>query len=127
MDEGGVATRIIQKLLSQMSPQISARSLHPALTRKTLEGEAMLNYHHPMAATVHSYEELEGEVLHLPLQDRSRLASRLLESLDDGDDVSDEWLEEVQGRAKSIDDGTAKLIPHDEVISSVRARLSQVR
>ena len=80
-----------------------------------------------MAGTAHSYEELEGEALHLSLPERSRLATRLLESLDDGDDVSDEWLGEVRQRVKSIDDGTAKLIPHAEVMTSVRKRISQVR
>ena len=87
----------------------------------------MLNYLPVMAATAQSYEVLEGAALHLTLQERSRLASRLLESLDDGDDLSDEWLSEVRQRAKSIDDGTAKLIPHDEVMTSVRKRISQVR
>ena len=80
-----------------------------------------------MAAIAHSYEELEGEALQLSLPERSRLASRLLESLDDGDDVSDEWLGEVRQRVKSIDDGTAKLIPHAEVMTSVRKGISQVR
>lgn len=80
-----------------------------------------------MALTAHSYQELEGEALHLPLQERSRLASRLLASLDDGDDLSEEWLLEVRQRAESIDHGTAKLIPHEEVMASVRKRISQVR
>lgn len=80
-----------------------------------------------MAVTAHSYEELEGETLPLSLQERSRLASRLLESLDDGDDVSIEWLGEIRQRVTSIDDGTAKLISHSEVMTSVRERISQVR
>ncbi len=87
----------------------------------------MLNYPPIMAVTAHSYDKLEDEVLHLPLQDRSRLANRLLESLDDGEDVSDEWLEELRHRTASIDDGTARLIPHGEVMANVRNLIGQVR
>ena len=87
----------------------------------------MLNYPPAMAGIAHSYEELEGEALHLTLQERSRLASRLLESLDDGDDLSDEWLSEIRQRVKSLDDGSAKLIPHSEVMTRVRKRISAGR
>ena len=91
----------------------------------------MLNYPPAMAGIAHSYEELEGEALHLTLQERSRLASRLLESLDDGDDLSDdlsdEWLSEIRQRVKSLDDGSAKLIPHSEVMTRVRKRISEGR
>ena len=76
-----------------------------------------------MATTVQTYEDLENEVLHLPLLDRSRLASRLLESLDDGEDVSEEWLSEIRRRAQSIDDGTAVLVPHDKVMANARDSL----
>lgn len=76
-----------------------------------------------------SYTHLEDEVLHLPLEDRSRLASRLLESLDedDGFELGTEWSEELQRRVKEIDEGTAKMIPHTEVLARVRARLVEVR
>ncbi|MEJ6642784.1 MAG: addiction module protein [Akkermansiaceae bacterium] len=87
----------------------------------------MLNYPPAMAGIAHSYEEPEGEALHLTLQERSRLASRLLESLDDGDDLSDEWLSEIRQRVKSLDDGSAKLIPHSEVMTRVRKRISEGR
>ena len=63
--------------------------------------------------------ELLENVLSLPASDRSYLASKLLESLDDGD-VSTEWNEEIARRVGSIDDGSAKLIPHDEVMASAR-------
>ena len=76
-----------------------------------------------MATTVQTYEALENEVLHLPLPDRSRLASRLLESLDDGEDVSEEWLSEIRRRSQSIDDGTAVLVPHHKVMANARDRI----
>jgi putative addiction module component (TIGR02574 family) len=76
-----------------------------------------------MNTLVQTYENLEKEVLHLPLPERSRLASRLLESLDDGEDVSEEWLSEIQRRSRSIDDGTAILVPHDQVMENARDRI----
>jgi len=77
----------------------------------------------PMDTLVQTYENLEKEVLHLPLPERSRLASRLLESLDDAEDVSEEWLSEIQRRSRSIDDGTAILVPHDQVMENARDRI----
>lgn len=72
-----------------------------------------------MAAAVTSYDRIKDDALHLPLDDRSRLASRLLESLEEDDEVSAEWLEEIRRRVKSIDDGTTKLIPSEEVWKKV--------
>lgn len=79
-----------------------------------------------MAATGHPYEILEDKVLHLSREDRSKLASRLLESLDD-DELSPEWRSELQRRVRDIDEGRTKLITHDEVIAKVKARLEEVR
>ena len=80
-----------------------------------------------MVPTTISYEKVKDDALHLPLEDRSRLASRLLESLDDDDDVSPEWLEEIRRRVKEMTDGTAIMIPHDEVMANVRASLARNR
>lgn len=74
-----------------------------------------------------SYEKVEDDALHLPLEDRSRLASRLLESLDDDDDVSPEWKDELDRRLQEIDEGKAVMIPHAEVMASVRASLAKNR
>jgi putative addiction module component (TIGR02574 family) len=76
-----------------------------------------------MDTLLQAYEDLEKEVLHLPLPERSRLASRLLESLDEAEDVSEEWLSEIQRRSRSIDDGTAILVPHDQVMENARDRI----
>ena len=74
-----------------------------------------------------SYEQIKDGALQLPLEDRSRLASRLLESLDDDDDVSPEWVEEIRRRVKEMKEGTAKMVPHDEVMSNVRERVAKRR
>ncbi|NJM36912.1 MAG: addiction module protein [Akkermansiaceae bacterium] len=72
--------------------------------------------------------ELIEEALHLPRADRAHLASKLLESLDEDDhEMSDEWLVEIRRRVQEMKSGTAKMIPHEEVMSNVRARLAKKR
>lgn len=86
-------------------------------------------------AVAPSYSRLEDEVLQLPREDRSKLASRLLESLEDnpdgseadGSEVTPEWREELQRRVKEIDEGKAKMVDHIEVMRGVRAKLAKVR
>ena len=76
-----------------------------------------------MAATVQSYDRLEEEVLHLPREDRSKLANRILESLDDDHfDPGPEWREELQRRVSDIDSGKAVLIPAEKVWDDVNQR-----
>ncbi|NJR41378.1 MAG: addiction module protein [Akkermansiaceae bacterium] len=70
--------------------------------------------------------ELIEEALHLPRADRAHLASKLLESLDEDDhEMSDEWLVEIRRRVQEMKSGTTKMIPHEEVMSNVRARLAK--
>ena len=80
-----------------------------------------------MVTTAVSYEKVKDDALHLPLEDRSRLASRLLESLDDDGDVSPEWKNEIDRRLKEIDEGKAVMVPHAEVMASARARIAKSR
>jgi putative addiction module component (TIGR02574 family) len=72
--------------------------------------------------------ELLKEALHHPQTDRSYMASKLLESLDDDEDeISEEWLVEIRRRVQEVKDNTATMIPHDEVMASVKASVAQVR
>jgi putative addiction module component (TIGR02574 family) len=72
--------------------------------------------------------ELIEEVLHLPRTDRSYLATKLLESLDEEDDeMSEDWKSELDRRLQDIDEGKVKMIPHAEVMANVRAMLEQIR
>jgi putative addiction module component (TIGR02574 family) len=81
-----------------------------------------------MAVTINTFEQVQDYVLHLPLEDRSRLATRLLESLDEDDtEISQEWKNELDHRLKEIDDGDIKMIPHDEVMASLDAMLKEKR
>jgi putative addiction module component (TIGR02574 family) len=77
----------------------------------------------------HPYETLEAEVLHLPREDRSKLASRLIESLDEDDDfeLSAEWTEEIDRRMREVDEGVVQMISHEEVMQNVKARLAALK
>jgi len=70
-------------------------------------------------------QTIENEALHLPIEERARLAQRLLESLDDLSEKEAEklWLQEAQRRAKEIDEGKVKLVPAEVVERRIRARL----
>ncbi len=80
-----------------------------------------------MVVSICTYEKIEDDALHLPLEDRSRLASRLLESLDNDGEISGEWMEEIRRRVKNLQDGTSELTPHDQVMAEVRDGLAQIR
>jgi putative addiction module component (TIGR02574 family) len=76
-----------------------------------------------MAEMIHSYQRLEEEVLHLPRIARSQLASRLLESLEEDEhEWSAEWQEELQRRVASIETGSAKLIPAEDLWKEAEQR-----
>ena len=63
----------------------------------------------------------------LPNEDRTRLVERLLETLPESnaDEVEKAWKEEVQRRLESIKNGTAKLIPGEEVFASLGRKVQQ--
>ena len=70
-----------------------------------------------------SVDELATEALKLPPQDRERLAWELLSSLESELEFEAEWIEEVERRAKEIDEGTVETIPGDQVIREALDRL----
>ncbi len=75
-------------------------------------------------AVTPSYAHLEVEVLHLPREDRSKLASRLLESLDDDDfQPTPEWTDELKRRTNELDEGRVKTIPAKAVWDGINSRL----
>lgn len=73
-----------------------------------------------------TFDSVLQHALQLPAGERSRIASRLIESVDEADDVelSPAWRVEIADRMESIRQGTAKLIPHDEVMAGVRSKLA---
>jgi putative addiction module component (TIGR02574 family) len=77
-----------------------------------------------MEKTMSTYEEIIRAALSLPPGARVTLAEHLLESVDDDDQkrIDALWAEEVERRVKEIEDGTATLIPGEEVMNRLRAR-----
>lgn len=76
-----------------------------------------------MANAAISYELLEIGALHLPREDRSKLASRLLVSLEDDDfELSPEWAEELDRRVNEMDEGRAETIPSEELWKQINQR-----
>ena len=69
--------------------------------------------------------QIEEDALHLPLEDRARLALRLLESLDEEftTDADKLWANEVSRRAREIDEGKVDLISAEKLEERVNARL----
>jgi putative addiction module component (TIGR02574 family) len=70
-------------------------------------------------------QSIEQEVLHLPIEDRARLAEKLLSSLDalSEQEVEKLWLVEAQRRASEIDDETVQLVSSEEVERRIQAIL----
>lgn len=66
-------------------------------------------------------DELSQKALALPAEERVRLAERLLATVHAVDvEVEAAWDQEIQRRLAEIDNGTAKLIPAEEVFAEVR-------
>jgi putative addiction module component (TIGR02574 family) len=69
-------------------------------------------------------EELSQKARTLPPEERVRLAEELLATVQEVDEeVEAAWDEEIRRRIAEIDNGTAKLIPADEVFAEVRRLL----
>jgi putative addiction module component (TIGR02574 family) len=69
--------------------------------------------------------QLLHEALELPPEQRAALADSLLGSLDTDVDVDAEqaWREEIEKRVASLNDGTATLIPWEDVQRRLANRL----
>ena len=74
-----------------------------------------------------SKDELKREALKLPSQERIELVYEILRATDEEDEPESGhgrlWLEEIDRRCQEIDEGTAELIPAEEVFAELRARL----
>jgi putative addiction module component (TIGR02574 family) len=72
-----------------------------------------------MAAT-----DMLAEILRLPPEERARLATELIRSLDDQSDAdaAQAWEAEIERRAAEVEQGTAATITLDEYRAHIRAR-----
>jgi len=70
-------------------------------------------------------EVLKKELLDLEPADRAELAEDALRSLDGTTygELSPAWEEEIQRRLRAVEDGTAELIPGDDVFREIEAEL----
>lgn len=74
-----------------------------------------------MVTTAELYEKAKDCALHLPSEERSRLAGRLLKSLDEVEGLSSEWLTEIRNRADDIDAGCVNLIDGEDFLRRLNA------
>jgi putative addiction module component (TIGR02574 family) len=70
-----------------------------------------------------SFLTIEKEALDLPIQERAKLAQRLLESLDAISEAETEqlWLDVATRRAEEIDQGKVQLVSSEELERRVQA------
>lgn len=71
-----------------------------------------------------SPQDLEAEVLNLPDQDRARILERLIASFEPRSPSEQAWLAEAQRRRQEVKDGKVAMVPGDEALSRVRARIA---
>ena len=71
-----------------------------------------------------STQELEAQALQLARHERARLAQRLIDSLDEEDELERAWTEEAERRYEALRSGSVEALPADDVFSNVRSRLS---
>lgn len=72
-------------------------------------------------------KQLEAEALELSVRERAQLAHRLIVSLDEDmpenpAEVERAWDEEISRRFAEVKEGTAELIPAEQVFSELRTR-----
>jgi putative addiction module component (TIGR02574 family) len=67
-------------------------------------------------------EEIEQELLKLPLAERARLAERLIASLDEDAEIEAAWIAEVRRRDEELVSGAVEAIPLEDALTSIRTR-----
>lgn len=69
-------------------------------------------------------EELSRKARALPPKERIRLAEQLLSSVRDTDEeIEAAWADEIERRLAEVENGTARLIPSEEVFAEIRRLL----
>ena len=79
-----------------------------------------------------SLQDIEAEALQLPLEERGRLAGRLLESLepephDTPENIEKAWDEEIARRIDDMDAGRTESTPYEEVRAEMHALIASYR
>lgn len=74
-----------------------------------------------MSTAVH---DLEAQVLDLPPEDRVRLLEQLLASFEPKSKVQEAWIEVAHRRQEEVRSGSVEMVPVDEALARVRARIA---
>ncbi len=69
-------------------------------------------------------EDLAAQALSLPPEDRAVLLERLIASFEPKSPAQEAWSQLARRRREEVRTGKAKLIPGDEALARVRARLA---
>ena len=67
--------------------------------------------------------ELEAEVLSLPPEDRARILERLIASFEPKSSAQRAWLDIALHRQADVKAGNVAMVPGDEALKRVRARI----
>ena len=81
----------------------------------------LMHYGAAMTTPVH---DLEAEVLSLPPEDRARLLERLLASFEPKSPAQKAWIDLALRRQEEVRSGKVAMVPGDQALARVRARLS---
>ena len=70
-------------------------------------------------------DEIENEVLNLPLKERAILVEHLIVSLDKGEDVDAEelWLQEAEKRYEKYKEGKTTSRPLEQVLQDIKSKI----
>ena len=71
----------------------------------------------------HIYD-LEAEVLNLGPAERAHLLERLIESFEPSSRIQDAWVSEALRREAEVQAGKVSLVPGQEAVARVRARIA---
>lgn len=69
-------------------------------------------------------QELEAAALALSRSERAELARRLIESLDDEDELSAAWRDEARERVAGYRDGSIESVSSEDVMREARSRIN---
>ena len=70
-------------------------------------------------------EQLEAEVLKLPLRERAQLAERLLSSLDEDSEIEQAWEDVAERRYQQYLAGEMEAVSASEALAEIRAELNR--
>jgi hypothetical protein len=71
-----------------------------------------------------SIEDLAAQALNLPPEDRAKLVERLIASFEPKSPAQEAWLELALQRREQVRSGSVSLVPGEEALTRVRARLA---